>query len=407
MAVPPLVTRAVAWGPAVLWAALIFFLSGQSQPPQPPGVEGVPYIDKLQHMVEYGVFAALLLVALRWSRRQPGWSAAALDPAIAIAVAAAYAATDELHQAFVPDRMADIGDWVFDVAGALFFGLGLSASIAPRPEALEGSAQRLLLPQGRVAFWEEGSGPVVLHIHGWRGSKRYFEGAPERLPGHRHIALDLLGFGDSSKPARFGYGPDDHARVALDTAKKLGVKRATVVGHSMGGAVALALARLDPDFVESLVLVEPVVNLGIPPPFPVTLAQARAAGLAFSRMGKGDRLAMAKAIVARPDALDERFIGDAMKAPFHAAAASLARLARDSGALVDPPPAARTLLVFGDPAFAVRAAYAQKLSESLSGAAVRHVPNTNHCPMIEEPDVFWGIVRAFLEGEAGPPEGSP
>lgn len=399
MAPPPLLARAAAWGPAVLWAALIFVLSGQSNPPQPPGVEGIPYIDKVQHAVEYGIFCALLLVALRRSHREPGWSAAVLDPALAVVIAAAYAATDETHQAFVPDRMADAVDWVFDVLGATVFGLGLSAYIAPRPEALEGTAERLLLPEGRVAFWQEGSGPVILHIHGWRGSKRYFEGAPPRLPGYRHIALDLLGFGDSSKPARFGYRPQDHARVVRDAMGKLGVEEATVVGHSMGGAVALALARLDPPFVKALVLVEPVVNLGVAPPFPATLEQARAAGLAFSRMGTGDRRSMAKAIVARPDALDDRFLGDAMKAPFHSAAASLARLASDSASLLDPPPPVPTLLVFGDPAFEVRAAYAERLAKRLSGATLRHVPDTNHCPMIEEPDVFWGIVREFLEQE--------
>ncbi len=399
---PSPASMALAWAPAAAWAALIFAFSAQSQPPQPPGVEGIAYIDKLQHTVAYGILGALLLLALRKSHRQPGWGAAARDPFLAVALAAAYGATDEFHQAFVPLRSSDIGDWVFDLLGAVVFTLGLSAYIAPRPETLERNSERLVLPAGRMAFWSRGDGPVILYIHGWRGSKRYFEGAPDRLPGHRHIALDLLGFGDSSKPARFGYAPWDHARVVRDAMRSMGVDKAVVVAHSMGGAVALALARLDPTFVRALVLVEPALNLGLPPPFPVTLDEARSAGLAFSRMGHGDARSMAKALVARPEALDDRFIGDAMKAPFHSAAASLARLARDSPGLLDPPPDARTLLVFGDAGFAVRAAYAQELSSRLSEAEVRHIANTNHCPMIEEPDTFWGAVREFIDGGNAP-----
>jgi pimeloyl-ACP methyl ester carboxylesterase/VanZ family protein len=393
--------RALPWAPALAWAVLIFALSDQSRPPQPPGVEGIPFIDKLQHTAEYGILAALLLLALRRSHRAPGWAPAALDPAVAILLAAAYAATDEVHQMFVAERSADVVDWVFDVLGASLFAWGLAAHIAPRAEPLEGAAERLVLPEGRVAFWSVGGGPAVLHIHGWRGSKRYFEGAPAALPGRRHIALDLLGFGDSSKPARFRYGPAEHARVAREVARNLGVEHAVVVGHSMGGAVALALARDDPAFVEALVLVEPALHLGVPPPFPVTVEQARSAGLAVWRMGRGDGASLAKAVVARPGALDDRFIGDAMKAPFHAAAASLVRLAAQSASLVERPPAARVLLVFGDPAFGVRAAYAKALAAKLPGASVRHVEGTNHCPMIEEPDVFWGLVRDFLEAGGG------
>jgi len=393
--------RALAWAPAVGWATLIFALSSQSQPPQPPGVGGIPLVDKLQHTAEYGVLALLILFALRRFHRQPGWAAAALDPFLAAAIATAYGATDELHQAFVPLRSADVGDWLFDAAGALLFAWGFSPYIAPRAEPLDGTSKRLMLPQGSLAYWEAGEGEVVLHLHGWRGSKRYFEGAPARVPGRRHIAVDLLGFGDSSKPARFRYGPSDQARVVRDAMERLGVRRAAVVAHSMGGAVALALHRLDAGFVEALVLVEPALNLGVPPPFPVTLAQARSAGIAFSRMGEGDRLAMARAIVARPEALDDRFLGDAVKAPIHAAAPSLVRLAKESGALVDPQPGVPVLLVFGDPAFQVRAAYAKELAARFPGARLVHVAETNHCPMIEEPDAFWALVRAFLEQPGG------
>lgn len=96
------------WALAALgWAALIFALSASSAPPgaSMPLLE-VPGADKLAHAALYAVLAALLRAAA--ARRRE-----------AVAVAAAYGVTDELHQAFVPRRSPDPLDWAADLAGAL------------------------------------------------------------------------------------------------------------------------------------------------------------------------------------------------------------------------------------------------------------------------------------------------
>jgi pimeloyl-ACP methyl ester carboxylesterase len=69
------------------------------------------------------------------------------------------------------------------------------------------------------------------------------------------IAFDLLGHGGSEKP-RDGYGMEDQARRVSAALDKLGVRRAVVVGHSMGGAVATALTELRRPLVESLVILD-------------------------------------------------------------------------------------------------------------------------------------------------------
>jgi VanZ family protein len=94
-------------GAVVAWAAVIFSLS-TLQGSQVPGRFG-----PLGHFGEYAILAALTVVAARPRR---GVLAAAI---VAIAVACGYAATDELHQAFVPSRMPDAIDWLVDSAGAL------------------------------------------------------------------------------------------------------------------------------------------------------------------------------------------------------------------------------------------------------------------------------------------------
>jgi pimeloyl-ACP methyl ester carboxylesterase len=72
---------------------------------------------------------------------------------------------------------------------------------------------------------------------------------------HRVLALDLRGFGGSEKP-RSGYSMEDQAAFVAEALKRLGVHRATVVGHSLGGTVATALTEVPGDYVGRLVIVD-------------------------------------------------------------------------------------------------------------------------------------------------------
>jgi pimeloyl-ACP methyl ester carboxylesterase len=73
--------------------------------------------------------------------------------------------------------------------------------------------------------------------------------------GDRVVAIDLLGFGGSEKPGS-GYSIEDQAELVAQALSRLGVRRATVVGHSLGGAVVVALAEQAPDLVERLVIID-------------------------------------------------------------------------------------------------------------------------------------------------------
>jgi pimeloyl-ACP methyl ester carboxylesterase len=117
------------------------------------------------------------------------------------------------------------------------------------------AVQTLSLSDGRslcVRRWcTSGEEPVVL-LHGLLDSSEGWSRLCERLGG---VAFDLPGFGHSDPPSRgsiAGYASD-----VAEGLEMLGVKRMTLVGHSLGGAVAAALAELMPDRVTALVLLAP------------------------------------------------------------------------------------------------------------------------------------------------------
>ena len=106
-----------------------------------------------------------------------------------------------------------------------------------------------------VAYHAAGSGPVVLLIHGITSSADAWEAViPALAEEHTVIAPDLLGHGGSAKP-RGDYSLGAYASGVRDMLAALGHERATVVGHSMGGGIAMQLAYQFPERVERLVLV--------------------------------------------------------------------------------------------------------------------------------------------------------
>src|SRR4051812_8066046 len=104
-------------------------------------------------------------------------------------------------------------------------------------------------------YREAGSGPNLVLIHGMINSSRHWEGVAERLAGsYRVIAPDLIGHGDSATP-RGDYSLGAHAASIRDLLATIGVERATIVGHSLGGGVAMQFFYQFPQRVERMVLV--------------------------------------------------------------------------------------------------------------------------------------------------------
>ena len=111
---------------------------------------------------------------------------------------------------------------------------------------------------GRIQVLDEGDtrgSPIVL-IHGFSASMRWYDDlAPLLSERHRVIRVDLVGHGGSEKPGA-GYSMDDQATAIALALSELGVKDATVVGHSLGATVATALAEHSPDLAARVVNID-------------------------------------------------------------------------------------------------------------------------------------------------------
>jgi pimeloyl-ACP methyl ester carboxylesterase len=124
--------------------------------------------------------------------------------------------------------------------------------------------------RGSRIRWTEtpGAHPARVYVHGLGAASAVYHAhiaARPELAGRRSLFVDLPGHGVSDRPQDFGYTLEEHAdavAVALDAA---GLTGAELIGHSMGGSVAVVLAHRRPDLVSRLVLTEANLD-AFPPP---------------------------------------------------------------------------------------------------------------------------------------------
>src|SRR5262245_17471733 len=235
----------------------------------------------------------------------------------------------------------------------------------------------------------------------------YFRGIlPALAAQYDVIAVDLPGFGESDRPppARYPYGFDAFARTVLGLLDRLGVERAALLGHSMGGGVALAMTAQAPARVSALGLegaaayppsVPLVAQLGLVPML---------GGLLFQRAGTRGQFAFALRRFAygaghpiSDEAVDywwDRFCRPGGKAAAHIMFHALTRFEP----LVDRVRgiAVPALVVWGETDALQPLANGRRLAREL-GAPLRMVPCTGHTPHEERSEAFLQIVAPFLE----------
>jgi pimeloyl-ACP methyl ester carboxylesterase len=112
----------------------------------------------------------------------------------------------------------------------------------------------------RISTLTMGEGPDMLLLHGLGATKSsFFDTAAALSRGYRVHAIDLPGFGGSSKPLLAPYGPAFAARAVIGTMDALNIPRAHLVGNSMGGRVAIEVGLTRPDRVGGIALLSPAV----------------------------------------------------------------------------------------------------------------------------------------------------
>lgn len=258
-----------------------------------------------------------------------------------------------------------------------------------------------------VEAGEPGAPPLVL-VHGFLVSHAEFDDVIDALATRFHvIAPDLPGFGDSEKPSpsRYPYGIEAFAESVADLMAAFGVGRAHVLGHSMGGAVALTLAAHHAELVNRLVLVDCLSY-----PFPLGW-KARVplmpviGGIVFKQLyGRAMfRSYFRDDVFSRSVQLPLARI-DAFYDKFNAPAARESAFTVMHGILDTRPVVARvgrvrspTLVVWGRDDKIFPLLNGQKLAREIHGASLE-VLETGHSPHEERPSEFLAAVVPFLEG---------
>jgi pimeloyl-ACP methyl ester carboxylesterase len=140
----------------------------------------------------------------------------------------------------------------------LHLGVGFLAATNPDEDPTRLSFHTVNTRCGRVSTFEAGQGPPLLLLHGLGATKAEFLPSVAALgQSYRTIAVDLPGFGDSDKPFPASYDAPMFAKWVIALMDALGLDKAHVLGHSMGGRVALEVGMRSPDRVKRLVLMTP------------------------------------------------------------------------------------------------------------------------------------------------------
>ncbi|MBV9934561.1 MAG: alpha/beta fold hydrolase [Actinobacteria bacterium] len=263
-----------------------------------------------------------------------------------------------------------------------------------------------------VAYKAAGSGPALVLVHGIAGSSATWARVlPELAETHTVIAPDLLGHGESAKP-RGDYSLGAYASGIRDLLVLLGIERATFVGHSLGGGIAMQLAYQFPDMCERLVLVasgglgkevSPLLRVISAPGseyvLPVVLTP-RLHGL-FERIGavlsktgmRGDPLLQElwASYTRLTDARAQRAFVHTIRSVIDVAGQRVS--ARDRLYLAQEVP---TLIIWGNRDRVIPLAHASIAHELMPGSRLEIVPGAGHFLPLERPDAFMSVLQDFL-----------
>lgn len=262
----------------------------------------------------------------------------------------------------------------------------------------------------QIHLLDRGSGPAIVLLHGFGGSTFSWRLVIDALAkDHRVVAFDFPGFGFSDRSLDLDYGHEAQARRVIAVLDHLGIDRATLIGHSMGGGIAQRVAAEYPERVQALVLVasvnaaEPVPQRGSPPPFAAKLvALSRRMPKLWLMGGKmGLQRTVADPAVVDP-AMVEGYMAPLLVPGTVEAVFSMAERVKDE-ALVDLSKiSVPTLILAGADDKIVPAATGEALAAGIAGSTLVTVPAAAHMIPEEQPAAFLEEVAKFLTPVAAP-----
>jgi pimeloyl-ACP methyl ester carboxylesterase len=279
------------------------------------------------------------------------------------------------------------------------------------------TTERVVLHGHELSFVDSGSGPVVLFIHGILGSQKQWSHLVDRIDDENRVLVpDLFGHGDSAKPVG-DYSLGAHAATLRDLLDHLGIESVTLVGHSLGGGIAMQFLYLFPERVQRLVLVasgglgrevnailrsatlplaEQVLRVAASTP---VLSRLEALGSGLHKVGwrpGADLSAVWHGFTSLGDGESRRAFLATTRAVIDIGGQSIS--AHDHLGSVDPIP---TLIVWGSKDRMIPAWHALSAQRSLPHCRVELFEGAGHFPHLDDPERFTRVLREFISSESG------
>jgi pimeloyl-ACP methyl ester carboxylesterase len=263
-----------------------------------------------------------------------------------------------------------------------------------------------------VIYRVAGSGPPVVLIHGMLNSSRHWQAVAQQLaPQFTVIAPDLIGHGDSAAP-RGDYSLGAHAASIRDLLAAIGVDRATLVGHSLGGGVAMQFFYQFPQRVERLVLISsgglgrdvgPMLRAATLPGMSLALSltiHPRLLGAlwALGRRLRAQGIGTGVYLQAIARALRPLETPEARQAFLHTLRAVIDVRGQRVAATdrLDLLAAIPTLIVWGERDHTIPIEHGRLAHEAIAGSSFRTLAEAAHFPHLDDPTGLSELLREFI-----------
>ncbi len=252
--------------------------------------------------------------------------------------------------------------------------------------------------QGILHYEVHGRGKPVILLHGWLGSWGLWQETMAYLSrSYRTYALDFWGFGESGTK-RSTYQVKDFVSLVDQFMEQLGIIRAPLVGHSMGGTVSLSVALRFPERVQRVVIIgSPIVGSSLA--LPLKMAGYRPVALPLFALFPAFRSAMrvASPFICSAPGFPEMMDKDLSKTNLESFLLSIASLRR-----TDLRPALSQVGVpcmgmFGDRDNIVSPHQWKALKRGVPDARIERFQKAGHFIMLDEPPVFLEKLKTFLD----------